>query len=123
MRQLGSFSIPAPAVMGILNVTPDSFSDGGRFENPNIALRQAATMAEEGASIIDIGGESTRPGAASVSEQEELDRIIPIIESVHAVCGVPISIDTSKPVVMREAVAAGALMINDVCALRTEGAL
>lgn len=123
MRQLGSFSIPAPAVMGILNVTPDSFSDGGRFENPNIALRQAATMADEGASIIDIGGESTRPGAASVSEQEELDRIIPIIESVHAVCGVPISIDTSKPVVMREAVAAGALMINDVCALRTEGAL
>lgn len=109
--------------MGILNVTPDSFSDGGQFDNPSIALSQARTMAEEGAAIIDIGGESTRPGADSVSTQQELDRVIPIIESVRQVTDVPISIDTSKPTVMREAVAAGAAMINDVCALQAEGAL
>lgn len=123
MLNLGPLSIPAPAVMGILNVTPDSFSDGGRFDNPTIALRQAAIMAESGASIIDIGGESTRPGSASVAEQEELDRVIPIIEAVREVTDVPISIDTSKAIVMREAVAAGAQMINDVCALQGEGAL
>jgi len=109
--------------MGILNVTPDSFSDGGQFDNPNIALNQARTMAEDGAAIIDIGGESTRPGADSVSTQQELDRVIPIIESVRQVTDVPISIDTSKPAVMREAVAAGASMINDICALQAEGAL
>jgi len=109
--------------MGILNVTPDSFSDGGQFDNPHIALRQAKTMADEGAAIIDIGGESTRPGAASVSEQQELDRVIPIIESLRGVTDVPISIDTSKPAVMRGAVAAGASMINDVRALRADGAL
>ncbi len=109
--------------MGILNVTPDSFSDGGKFDNPAVALRQASTMVEEGAAIIDIGGESTRPGAESVTTQQELDRVIPIIESVRDVTDVPISIDTSKPAVMREAVAAGASMINDVCALQVEGAL
>ena len=109
--------------MGILNVTPDSFSDGGRFDNPQIALRQAAMMAEAGAAIIDIGGESTRPGAKNVSEQEELDRVVPIIESVRAVTEVPISVDTSKPRVMRAAVAAGASMINDVYALQADGAL
>jgi dihydropteroate synthase len=109
--------------MGILNVTPDSFSDGGQFDNPHIALRQAAMMADAGAAIIDIGGESTRPGSKSVSEQEELDRIIPIIESIQAVTDVPISVDTSKPQVMREAVAAGASIINDICALRSDGAL
>ncbi|MGB5719889.1 MAG: dihydropteroate synthase [Woeseiaceae bacterium] len=109
--------------MGILNVTPDSFSDGGRFINPNIALRQAMTMVEEGASIIDIGGESTRPGAASTSEQQELDRVIPVIESVSSVADVLISIDTSKPLVMREAVAAGASIINDVAALQVDGAM
>ncbi|MGI9247629.1 MAG: dihydropteroate synthase, partial [Woeseiaceae bacterium] len=76
--RLGALHIPTPAVMGILNVTPDSFSDGGHFDNPHIALRRAARMAEAGAAIIDIGGESTRPGANSVSEQEELDRIVPI---------------------------------------------
>lgn len=123
MLNLGLFSIPAPAVMGILNVTPDSFSDGGRFDNLNIALRQAATMLDGGADIIDIGGESTRPGAASVSDQEELDRVIPVIEAVKSISDVPVSIDTSKAVVMREAFSAGASLINDVNALRAEGAL
>ncbi len=123
MLRLGSLEIAAPAVMGILNVTPDSFSDGGRFETPEDALRQAAAMAEDGAAVIDIGGESTRPGANSISDQEELDRVLPVIESVRAVTDVPISVDTSKPLVMREAVAAGAAMINDVLALRAEGAL
>ena len=121
--RLGSMRLPVPAVMGILNVTPDSFSDGGRFKNPQTALRQAAEMAEAGAAIIDVGGESTRPGAAAVSEQEELDRVIPVIESVCEVTDLPVSIDTSKPRVMRECVAAGAVMINDVCALQMEGAL
>lgn len=109
--------------MGILNVTPDSFSDGGRFDNLHIALRQAATMAEAGVAIIDVGGESTRPGAKSVPAQEELDRIIPIIEAIKSVTDVAVSVDTSKAIVMREAVAAGAAMINDVYALRGEGAL
>ena len=109
--------------MGILNVTPDSFSDGGQFITPQLALRQAAAMAEDGAAIIDVGGESTRPGAKGVSEQEELDRVLPVIQSVRAVTDVPISVDTSKPSVMREAVAAGASMINDVAALQAEGAL
>jgi len=123
MLNLGTLSFPVPAVMGILNVTPDSFSDGGNFDNPNIALRQAATMADGGAAIIDIGGESTRPGATSVSAQEEMDRVIPVIEAVKSVTDVPISVDTSKAEVMRAAVAAGAAMINDVCALREDGAL
>ena len=109
--------------MGILNVTPDSFSDGGRFDDPDVALRQATKMARDGAAIIDIGGESTRPGAKSVSEQQELDRVLPVIESVKSATDVPISIDTSKPGVMREAIAAGAAMINDVVALQAEGAL
>jgi dihydropteroate synthase len=81
MLDLGSLCIPAPAVMGILNVTPDSFSDGGRFIDPKLALQQATQMASDGAAIIDIGGESTRPGAADVGEQEELDRVIPLIEA------------------------------------------
>jgi dihydropteroate synthase len=123
MLDLGSLRVPVPAVMGILNVTPDSFSDGGRFFSPDAALRQAATMAEDGASIIDIGGESTRPGADSVGEQEELDRVIPLIEAIVAETDIPISIDTSKPAVMRDAVAAGARMINDVNALQADGAL
>jgi dihydropteroate synthase len=123
MLDLGSLCIPAPAVMGILNVTPDSFSDGGRFIDPELALQQATRMASDGAAIIDIGGESTRPGAADVGEQEELDRVIPLIEAVASVTDTPISVDTSKAVVMREAVAAGACMINDVRALRDDGAL
>ncbi len=123
MLHLGSLRLPAPAVMGILNVTPDSFSDGGRFDDPGSARRQAAEMASEGAAIIDIGGESTRPGARGVGVQEELDRVIPVIEAVRSVTDVPVSVDTSKAVVMREAVAAGAIMINDVYALRSDGAL
>ncbi len=123
MLRLGRLTLPDPAVMGILNVTPDSFSDGGRFTDLDLARRQAADMAAEGAAIIDIGGESTRPGARGVSEQEELDRVIPAIESVRSMTDVPVSIDTSKPGVMREAVAAGAAMINDVRALREEGAI
>jgi dihydropteroate synthase len=123
MLNLGQLQLPVPAVMGILNVTPDSFSDGGQFENPSIALRQAATMAEEGAAIIDIGGESTRPGAGSVSVQQELDRVIPVIEAVRSVTDLPISIDTSKAAVMREGIAAGASLINDVGALQGDGAL
>ncbi len=123
MLHLGSLRLPAPAVMGILNVTPDSFSDGGRFDDPGSARRQAAEMASEGAAIIDIGGESTRPGARGVGVQEELDRVLPVIEAVRSVTDVPVSVDTSKAVVMREAVAAGAIMINDVYALRSDGAL
>lgn len=112
-----------PQVMGILNVTPDSFSDGGRFVGRESALEHARVMVMEGASIIDIGGESTRPGAAAVSVQEELDRVIPIIEALCADMPVVISVDTSKPEIMRAAVAAGAGLINDVRALREPGAL
>ena len=112
-----------PAVMGILNVTPDSFSDGGDFFSPEKALQHALEMVEEGAAIIDIGGESTRPGAETVSVDEELSRVIPVIEALSAEVDIPISIDTSKPAVMRAAVAAGASMINDVRALQEAGAL
>jgi dihydropteroate synthase len=112
-----------PAVMGILNITPDSFSDGGVFLPPEKAIAQALRMTEEGADIIDIGGESTRPGARPVSAQEEMDRVLPVVEILHARIPLPISIDTSKPEVMRAAAAAGAGFINDVQALRTDGAL
>jgi dihydropteroate synthase len=112
-----------PAVMGILNITPDSFSDGGVFLSPEKAIAQALRMAEEGADIIDVGGESTRPGARPVSAQEEMDRVLPVVKALHARTPLPISIDTSKPDVMRAAVAAGAGFINDVLALRTDGAL
>jgi len=112
-----------PSVMGILNVTPDSFSDGGVFLSRENALAQAVRMAEEGADIIDVGGESTRPGARPVSTQEEIDRVVPVIEALHERVPQPISIDTSKADVMRAAVAAGAGFINDVRALRDEGAL
>jgi dihydropteroate synthase len=123
MLTLGSLHFDVPAVMGVLNVTPDSFSDGGLFTGRDAALRQAETMARDGAAIIDIGGESTRPGAAEVSEQEELDRVIPVIEAVLAAVDVPVSVDTSKPGVMRAAVGAGAGMLNDIRALREDGAL
>lgn len=112
-----------PAVMGILNITPDSFSDGGVFLSRENAIAHARRMAEEGADIIDVGGESTRPGAQPVSAQEEMDRVIPVIEALREKISLPISIDTSKPGVMRAAVAAGAGFINDVRALRDEGAL
>jgi dihydropteroate synthase len=109
--------------MGILNITPDSFSDGGVFLSPENAIAQALRMAEEGADIIDVGGESTRPGARPVSAQEEMERVLPVVEALHARVPLPISIDTSKPEVMHAAVAAGAGFINDVLALRTDGAL
>ena len=112
-----------PQVMGILNVTPDSFSDGGQHNNYDAAVKHALQMREEGAAIIDIGGESTRPGAEAVSLDEELERVIPVIEKLKQEVDIPISIDTFKPDVMREAVAAGAGLINDVNALRAEGAL
>ena len=111
-----------PKVMGIVNVTPDSFSDGGRHLALEAAITHAQRLIEEGADILDIGGESTRPGAAPVSEQEELDRVLPVIEGLRDI-SIPISIDTYKPEVMRAAVAAGACMVNDVNALQAEGAL
>lgn len=123
MLRVGSLSLEVPAVMGILNVTPDSFSDGGRFATVDAALRQAEAMLADGAAIIDVGGESTRPGAAPVDEQLEMDRVLPVIERIRDEFDVPISVDTSKPGVMRAAVAAGATLINDVCALRMPGAL
>ncbi len=106
------------AIMGILNVTPDSFSDGGIFLARDAAVTHALAMVEEGADIIDVGGESTRPGAQPVSVQEELDRVIPVIEAIALAVPVPVSIDTSKPEIMRAAVAAGAGFVNDVRALR-----
>jgi len=112
-----------PRVMGILNITPDSFSDGGDFISRDAALGRARAMVAEGADLLDIGGESTRPGAQAVSEQEELDRVIPIIEAIASEIAVPISVDTNKATVMRQAVAVGAGLINDVMALRDEGAL
>ena len=121
--KIGILNIDIPAVMGVLNVTPDSFSDGGRFVQRDDAIRQAETMAQAGAAIIDVGGESTRPGAEEVSESEEIDRVVPIIEAIQRASDVPISVDTSKAGVMRAAVEAGASMINDARALRDPGAL
>ncbi len=112
-----------PRIMGILNVTPDSFSDGGRFLGREDALRQVDSMLADGADIIDIGGESTRPGARAVPVEEELARVVPVIEALRERSDVFVSVDTSKPAVMRAAVAAGADMINDVRALREAGAL
>lgn len=112
-----------PHTMGILNVTPDSFSDGGKFNQFDQALRHVEAMLEAGTSILDIGGESTRPGAADVAEEQELERVVPIIEAIRLRFDCWISIDTSKALVMTEAVNAGADLINDVRALREEGAL
>ncbi|MGH8771947.1 MAG: dihydropteroate synthase [Burkholderiales bacterium] len=108
--------------MGIVNVTPDSFSDGGRFAAAESAIARAQHLIEEGADIIDIGGESTRPGAQAVSVGEERGRVLPVLEALNE-CDVPLSIDTSKPELMRDAIRAGAAMINDVNALRAPGAL
>ena len=109
--------------MGVINVTPDSFSDGGKFSTADAAIQQAEQMFEDGAAIVDVGGESTRPGARSISENEEIDRVIPVIEGIAGDADRLISIDTSKPAVMRAAAGAGASMINDVFALRRDGAL
>ncbi len=110
-------------IMGILNVTPDSFSDGGRFHHLDAALSGARMMAGDGADIVDVGGESTRPGAQPVGLADELERVVPVIEAIASELSVSISIDTSKPGVMEAAVAAGATMINDVLALRSDGAI
>ncbi len=118
-----TLDLQSPHVMGVLNVTPDSFFEVGRFFDTDAAVRKAESMAADGAAIIDIGGESTRPGASQVSAQEELDRILPVIELIASRVDVGISVDTSKPEVMRAAANAGAGMINDVYALRHEGAL
>jgi dihydropteroate synthase len=112
-----------PRVVGIVNVTPDSFSDGGQHDSLDAAYAHALKLVEEGADMLDIGGESTRPGADDVSAEEEIRRVVPLIERLAAATTVPLSIDTSKPEVMRAAVGAGAGMINDVYALRREGAL
>ncbi|MDB5825460.1 MAG: folP [Herminiimonas sp.] len=124
--QCGRFRLPVglsdrPAVMGILNVTPDSFSDGGRFCDFDTAMRRAEAMIAEGVDIIDVGGESTRPGADSLSAQQELDRVMPVVEALRE-CGKPVSVDTSKPEVMRAALQSGADMINDVHCFLQEGA-
>lgn len=118
-----TLTLDRPHIMGILNVTPDSFSDGGKFNSLDNALAQAKKMIDAGVSIIDIGGESTRPGAPEVSLQDELDRVIPAIKAIRAEFDVWISIDTSKAEVMRQAVAAGADLINDVRALQEPDAL
>ncbi|MCY7312293.1 MAG: dihydropteroate synthase [Pseudoxanthomonas sp.] len=116
-------TLDRPQVMGIVNVTPDSFSDGGAHDSLEAAVAHALQLAEEGADLLDIGGESTRPGAEPVSTEEELRRVLPVIARLVQETRLPISVDTSKPEVMRAAVAAGAGMINDVYALRREGAL
>ena len=118
-----TLDLSVPVVMGVLNVTPDSFSDGGRFFSVDAAVAQGVRMAAEGAALIDVGGESTRPGAQPVEVQEELRRVLPVIERLRTSVSAVISIDTSKPEVMRAAAAAGAGLINDVRALRERGAL
>lgn len=112
-----------PQVMGILNITPDSFSDGGRYAQRDAALRHAEAMWRAGASLIDVGGESTRPGARAVSPIEELERVAPVVEAIAGELDVIISVDTSTPAVMREAARLGAGLINDVRSLQREGAL
>jgi dihydropteroate synthase len=118
-----TLSLDRPRVMGVLNVTPDSFSDGGLHLDPAIAVARATALAAEGAALVDVGGESTRPGAAPVGADEEIGRVVPVISALAGALSVPISVDTSKPAVMRAACAAGAGMINDVRALREPGAL
>lgn len=117
------FSTARPLIMGVLNVTPDSFSDGGHFFQTKVAIKRAEEMVEEGADIIDVGGESTRPGSEPISLEEELTRVIPVIKSIASNLTVPISIDTYKPQVAREALEAGASIINDVYGLRQPGML
>ena len=116
-------SLPRTQVMGILNLTPDSFSDGGRFNSLDTALKQAEAMIQAGVDIIDIGGESTRPGAAAVSVEAELERVIPVLQAIRERFAIPISVDTSKPEVMRIALQQGAELINDIRALQEPGAL
>lgn len=118
-----TLDLARPRVMGIVNVTPDSFSDGGAHDSTAAAIAHGLRLAEEGADILDIGGESTRPGAAPVSLEEELLRVLPVIEGLAARVDIPLSIDTYKPEVMRAAIAAGASIVNDINALQAPGAL
>lgn len=124
MLRCGRFSLPLdrPLLMGVVNVTPDSFSDGGDFADAAAASAHARRLAAEGADILDIGGESTRPGAPAVSEDEELERVLPVLEALRDVA-VPVSVDTRRARVMREALAAGASMVNDIEALQSPGAM
>lgn len=124
MFHCGKFtlSFSRPLVMGIVNVTPDSFSDGGCYDSPRAAIEHALRLVDEGADILDIGGESTRPGASPVGVEEELRRVMPVLEGLKD-CGVPLSVDTFKPEVMRAAIAAGVAIINDINALQGEGTL
>jgi dihydropteroate synthase len=119
-RVTGLFHLQRPLIMGVVNVTPDSFSDGGQFFDTTKAIAHARQLAEEGADIIDIGGESTRPGAAPVSEQQEMDRVVPVLEQIRDLC---VSVDTRRPAVMKAALAGGASMINDIEALQAPGAI
>ena len=112
-----------PVIMGILNVTPDSFSDGGEFDRVDAAVARALEMQSQGASMIDIGGESTRPGAQPVDAAQEIERVVPVVKAIRQQSEIPISIDTSKPEVMKAAVQAGANLVNDVNALQAEGAV
>lgn len=118
-----SLDLRYPQVMGILNVTPDSFSDGGQHNTVALAIQHASDMVNAGASIIDIGGESTRPGAAAITQQQELDRVIPVIQALAQRFEVWLSVDTSQPKIMTEAASAGIHLINDIRALREPGAL
>ena len=118
-----SLDLSRPQVMGILNVTPDSFSDGSRYQQLDVALRHASQMVQAGATLIDIGGESTRPGAAEVPLEQELERVVPVVERLAAELDVWVSVDTYKAEVMRAAMAAGAHLINDIRALEAPGAL
>ena len=115
-------SLERPLIMGVVNVTPDSFSDGGLYASSEAAVRHARSLIDEGADILDIGGESTRPGAQAVAIDEERRRVLPVIEAL-ADCGVPLSIDTRKPELMRDAIAAGASLVNDINAAEAPGAL
>lgn len=116
-------SLESPALMGVLNVTPDSFSDGGLFDDPDKAIARGVEMVHEGAAIVDVGGESTRPGAVAVEEAEELRRTIPVIEALVAELSVPISVDTRKPAVATAAIAAGASILNDTLGEDSDGAM
>jgi dihydropteroate synthase len=117
-----TLALDRPLLMGVVNVTPDSFSDGGRYLDPAQAIAHARRLVDEGADLLDIGGESTRPGAGELAAAEELDRVLPVIEAAAGL-GRPVSVDTQKPEVMRAAIAAGAVMVNDVYALRAAGAI
>ncbi|MGW5153020.1 dihydropteroate synthase [Rhodococcus koreensis] len=122
-RLLAALARDVPLVCGIVNVTPDSFSDGGRYLDTSAAVEHGLSLVAEGAGLLDVGGESTRPGSRPPSVTDEIDRVVPVIDALAHRTAVPISVDTSRPEVMREAVAAGATLINDVRALRVRGAL